>query len=118
MSHSLCKQLSQYVFCLLIDCCDEITGDDMDSMETHLGKYWTTIARKLGFEDGEIDIIREDYQGNLREQIHQMLRQWKEREEARATVGALAKAIFSVPECAGVLKYLERTHPSDRAKPS
>ena len=105
------------MFCLLIDCCDVITGDDMDSMETHLGSNWTTIARKLGFEDGEIDIIREDYRCNLREQIHQMLRQWKEREEARATVGALAKAIFSVPECAGVLKYLERTHPSDGAKP-
>ena len=104
------------MFCLLIGCCDVITDDDMDSMETHLGSNYPTIARKLGFEDGEIDIIRENHNCNLREQIHQMLRQWKEKEETRATVGALAKAIFSVPECAGILKYLERNHPSDRAE--
>lgn len=103
--------------CLLTACIDIITDEDIDAMEQYLGRNWRTVARKLGFEDGETDIIEHDYQG-LREQIHQMLRTWKDRKEANATVGSLAKAIFSVQDCASVVKYLEKNHPSGGAKSS
>ena len=94
-----------------------ISDEDIDAMEQYLGRHWTTVARKLCFENGEVDIMRHDYQGNLREQIHQMLSTWRERNEAKATVGSLAKAILSVEEGASIVKYLERNH-LDGSKPS
>lgn len=63
----------------------------MRSIGPHIGRY-RTIARELGFSEGEIDNIEEDHSRNHEEQGVQMLNKWLRREGSRATLGRLVSA--------------------------
>ncbi|XP_070568283.1 p53-induced death domain-containing protein 1-like isoform X2 [Ptychodera flava] len=58
-----------------------------------LQRDWRRLARKLGLSDVDIDSLEHNYQGDLREQIHQMFRQWRQKEGDHAAVKTLISAL-------------------------
>ncbi|XP_013410819.1 receptor-interacting serine/threonine-protein kinase 1 isoform X1 [Lingula anatina] len=74
-----------------------ITTDDIDLVVQHLGSHWKRLARKLGFQDGQIDVIDSDFAvDGLQEKIYQMLTRWKQKVSTRATAKALAEALCEI----------------------
>ncbi|NWS29375.1 RIPK1 kinase, partial [Polioptila caerulea] len=73
-----------------------LTKKHLDLVREKLAKQWKHCARKLGFDDPEIDEIDHDYERDgLKEKVYQMLLKWVMREGSKgATVGKLAKALF------------------------
>ena len=57
----------------------------------HIGR-WRSLARSLGFTEGQIENIEEDFSRNQEEQGIQMLHKWVKKESTFATVGKLAAA--------------------------
>ena len=71
-----------------------VDGRFIDICTEHVGRDWRCLGRKLKFSDGQLDIISADYQANgLKEQIYQLLVQWKQRESQKATLPVLVKAL-------------------------
>ena len=61
-----------------------------------LGNEWKDLGRYLNILDPELDNIREDYHGNLKEVKYQVLLAWKHYCGALATYGILANALMEV----------------------
>ncbi|KAJ7338486.1 hypothetical protein JRQ81_012378 [Phrynocephalus forsythii] len=69
----------------------------LNIVRENLGKHWKHFARKLGFQDPELDEIDHDYERDgLREKVYQMLQKWLMTEGSKgATVGKLAQALYT-----------------------
>uniref|UniRef100_A0A8C4RGB9 Receptor (TNFRSF)-interacting serine-threonine kinase 1, like n=1 Tax=Erpetoichthys calabaricus TaxID=27687 RepID=A0A8C4RGB9_ERPCA len=69
----------------------------MELLRNSLGKRWKHCARKLGFEEPDIEEIDHDYERDgLKEKVYQMLEKWKMREgQQGTTVGKLCRALQS-----------------------
>ncbi|NXK64914.1 RIPK1 kinase, partial [Sylvietta virens] len=80
----------------LFDSTDVLTEQHLNPVREKLSKQWKPCARKLGFDDPEIDEIDHDYERDgLKEKVYQMLHKWVMREGSKgATVGKLAKALL------------------------
>ena len=58
----------------------------------HIGLEWKFLARSLRFSDTNIDALEYANQLNLKEQIYQFFRQWKQREGNNASPLKLIEA--------------------------
>ena len=71
-----------------------------------VGHSWRFLALELGFNDTDIAALEHDNPYSLKEQIHQMFRQWKRREGNGATKERLLLALKSAGCFIGQLKIL------------
>ncbi|XP_039609371.1 receptor-interacting serine/threonine-protein kinase 1 isoform X1 [Polypterus senegalus] len=81
----------------------------MELVRNSLGKKWKHCARKLGFEEPDIEEIDHDYERDgLKEKVYQMLEKWKMREgQQGTTVGKLCRALQSCSKRDLPIKLLE-----------
>lgn len=76
----------------------------------HIGR-WKTLARSLGFTEGQIENIEEDHFKNQEEQGIQMLHKWVRKEGATATLANLATAAQKARK--GDVAHLVRQYAKD-----
>ena len=69
------------------------TEKEILSLSKGIVGEWKFISRQLGFCKGHIAEIAENAKGDVREQAHQMLMKWKERNGNEASVKELCKAL-------------------------
>ena len=74
-------------------CNDIACVEACDYVSKHTGKKWRDVGRFLKFSDGELDAFGSDYRDDMKETIHQMLRQWLKRDGKKATLHNLAVAL-------------------------
>ena len=85
------------MLCKISDSKKKIDDRNIDILSTHLGKHWTSLARKLGFHSGDIDRIEYDNrQYGLKEIIVRMLNEWREKKEDDATLCVVADALIKL----------------------
>ncbi|XP_037036042.1 protein immune deficiency [Bradysia coprophila] len=78
----------------------------MDVISTHLGENWRGLFRHLGFSDGQIDQMKEDYHPNgVKEVIYRLLLDYS-RNNDDASLGHLTKLMWKLGyrECVAILK--------------
>ena len=69
------------------------------------------------FSDGQLDILHTDYHSNgLKEQIYQMLIQWKQRESRKATLPVLVKALHEAG-CGDAIAMIKNSVTGSRGNP-
>ncbi|KAG8429119.1 hypothetical protein GDO86_018271 [Hymenochirus boettgeri] len=61
----------------------------------NVGKEWKMLIRRLGVSDVMMDRIVDAHRSNMKEQLFQSLRTWKNNMGDRATVPALLEALLS-----------------------
>ena len=61
---------------------------DLERLSKKLGRSWVAVARRLGFEDAEINYFDHQY-GGYADRVYQMLYEWKKR-------GGIKKATYEV----------------------
>lgn len=80
---------------LLLKSDKDIEHSEMDVIATHLGEDWRSVARDLGFSNGEIDHFYEDnFAYGVKEVIYKILTEWKQREE-EPQLGIVCKILWS-----------------------
>lgn len=85
---------------------DPVNERVMDVVSTHLGESWRSLFRHLGFSDGQIDQMKEDYQSNgVKEAIYRLLLDYS-RNNDDASLGHLTKLMWKLgfKECVTILK--------------
>lgn len=78
----------------------------MDVISTHLGENWRSLFRNLGFSDGQIDQMKEDYYINgVKEVIYRLLLDYS-RNNDDASLGHITKTMWKLgfKECVKILK--------------
>lgn len=78
----------------------------MDVISTHLGENWRSLFRHLGFSDGQIDQMKEDYYINgVKEVIYRLLLDYS-RNNDDASFGHITKIMWKLgfKECVKILK--------------
>ena len=69
----------------------QLDDDTIFFIGQHIGR-WKSLGRCLGFTEGQMENIEEDYFKNQEEQGIQMLHKWVRREGANATLAKLVAA--------------------------
>lgn len=85
---------------------DPVNERVMDVVSTHLGESWRSLFRHLGFSDGQIDQMKEDYQSNgVKEAIYRLLLDYS-RNNDDASLGHLTILMWKLgfKECVTILK--------------
>ncbi|XP_018619109.1 FAS-associated death domain protein [Scleropages formosus] len=59
----------------------------------NMGRDWRMFGRKLGISDARLDHVREKHPFNLKEQVVELLREWRAMRKAEARVEALIEAL-------------------------
>ena len=66
--------------------------DELEELSNNLGTSWESVARRLGFHEGEITGFRKDHEEYAKKALN-MLFEWKERNGSDATYEALYRAL-------------------------
>ena len=65
---------------------------ELELLSVQLGTSWESLARRLQFQDAEVEVFDSDYQ-NLSQKGFKMLMTWKQREGSLATYQVLHDAL-------------------------
>lgn len=71
----------------------------IDILKPSIGNKWKFLARKLDFEETEIDAIEYRNPRDLEEQVHQLFYRWKRHQGLDATVSKLIDAVKCIRLC-------------------
>ncbi|XP_015669564.1 receptor-interacting serine/threonine-protein kinase 1 [Protobothrops mucrosquamatus] len=88
----------------------------LNLVRDNLSRQWKHCARKLGFNDPELDEIDHDYERDgLKEKVYQMFQRWLMKEGSKgATVGKLARALFACKRIDLVNSFIKISQDSER----
>ncbi|XP_067002410.2 protein immune deficiency [Anabrus simplex] len=81
----------------LIKSSDTATEDDLDIVACHVGYGWKSLGKKLGFSEGQLEQFEENRErdkADFKEMVYQMLLDWKQSKDNKATVGILCHSLW------------------------
>ena len=79
-----------FITALIIDGTPELV--DLERLSKKLGRSWEAVARRVEFEEKEINEFDQEYKGYANK-AYQMLCQWKRRDGSKATYEVLYNAL-------------------------
>ena len=79
-----------FITALIIDGTPELV--DLERLSKKLGSSWEAVARRVEFEEEEINEFDQEYMGYANKAYH-MLCQWKRRDGSKATYEVLYNAL-------------------------
>ena len=85
--------------CLLLSILTVSVDYVIDILKLSIGNKWKFLARKLDFEETEIDAIEYGNPRDLEEQVHQLFYRWKRHQGLAATGSKLIDEVKCIRLC-------------------